>query len=68
MPAFIIADKYIEHVAESLGIPYNKTTRLIIDARAGIPVRVHVELIGDDTLLEFKPAVVNDPEIKRVVA
>ncbi len=65
MSPFIIADKYMEQIAVALGIPYEKTRRIIIDARAGHAVLVYVEMLGTDDLLKFTPVKISDAEIKQ---
>ena len=60
---FIIADKWIEQIAKSQGIQWDRTTRIIIDAQMGEPVRMYITQLGDDRVLALSPPEVLPPEI-----
>lgn len=55
MSPIILADKWIEQIAKSQGIQWDRTTRIIIDAQMGEPVRMYVTQFGDDRVLSLQP-------------
>lgn len=63
MPKLIIADSWIEKVCESQGINWQRTSRIIIDAKAGEPVYMYVTQFGDDGLLDLSPPQVLPAEV-----
>ena len=64
MSPFIIADKWIEQIAKSQGIAWDRTTRIIIDAVIGKPVLMYITQLGDDRVLELQPPEVIEPEVR----
>jgi hypothetical protein len=63
-PRFVIADRWLEQVCASQGIPWDRTQRVIIDAKAGEPVFMYVRLLGDEGLLELDPPEVVEPTVR----
>jgi hypothetical protein len=61
---FILSDKWIEEVAKSQGIQRERTTRIIIDAKAGRPVYMYITQLGDSGILELKPPEVLEAEVE----
>ena len=61
MATFIVANNYLDEICEAIGIPANRTTRIIIDAKAGEPVRLYASLIGTEELVKLSPPEVLEP-------
>ena len=61
MGAFIIANRYLDEVCEAIGLLPEHTTRIIIDAKAGEPVRLYASLIGTEELVKLSPPEVLEP-------
>ena len=63
MTPLILSDKWIEQVAKSQGIQWDRATRIIIDAKMGEPVYMYVTQLGDARVLELQPPEVLPAEI-----
>lgn len=48
----ITADPWILHLCNALDLDPSRVSRLVIDAQAGMPIRVLVEMFGDSRILE----------------
>ena len=55
--AFIIADKVINEVCESVGVDPMRCQRIIIDLQVQHIPLVYVQMIGDDSLLTVTPPI-----------
>jgi hypothetical protein len=63
MNPLIISNKWIEQVAKSQGIQWDRATRIIIDAKMGEPVYMYVTQLGDDRILTLHPPDVLPAEV-----
>lgn len=51
----IMADRFARQWAYALGIVPEETRRVVIDAECGHVLRIHVEKLGDERMLEVVP-------------
>ena len=60
----IISDQWLRQICASQGINYERSTRIIIDATAGSPVRMYITQFGDAGLLELTAPEVVEPGVR----
>lgn len=53
--AITLADEFVQKWAESLGFPVDTVRRIVIDAEAGHFITVHVEMYGQEGLIDVQP-------------
>ena len=47
----IVSDKFIDWI-RSIGIDPTNTNRVIVDAKAGYPIKIYVEMYGDEPMVK----------------
>lgn len=52
--AIMKSDALFDKIAPALGLDDSEIRRIIIDLNVGYPVKVYVEMFGDDRLLKIK--------------
>lgn len=63
MAKLILADVWLKQLCEAQGINYKRTSRIIIDAKAGEPIYMYVSQFGDSDLLTLAPPEVIQPKV-----
>jgi hypothetical protein len=64
----VIASEFIDQLCKAVGVRPEETRRIILDVQVHAPIRVYVEGIGTDRLLNFNPVGLSDAEIEVVKA
>ena len=54
-PRTIMADKFVMQWAHALGVDPGECRRIVIDAEVGNVLRIHVEKLGDERMLDVRP-------------
>lgn len=54
-PKIIEASQFVDYISSSLSLNPNEVRRLVIDALAGEPIKIYVEMFGTERMLKVSP-------------